>query len=327
MKKKLIICSILCMLAVSAPSLYAAEAHTDATVDTVMTANPKNENFQAETTEVSETDSVEISGNSVTQVNAFGNRIGVYRINWEVALKVVPQNEQDTNLTDPLTENSASEADSNYITNSADAPQNASTDQSLVLELQFPFAGGKKDTLQFTFSLDIEQAIPAKQSVEIETEPTEPELPVEVIPPAETEPEKPSAAGAINETVPAINYTEDDLLWLARIIQAESGGESMESKIAVGSVILNRVESSQYPNTIYDVIFDTKYGVQFSPTKSGSIYNTPSADSYEAAKRCLEGERTDCRIIFFIMKKSAPGSWIDRTRTLIVTIGTQNFYA
>ena len=84
-------------------------------------------------------------------------------------------------------------------------------------------------------------------------------------------------------------YNSDSLYWLSRIIHAESQGESMKGKLAVGNVILNRVRSSTFPNSIYSVIFDRNYGVQFTPTENGTIHQTPGADSVAAAKMVLEG--------------------------------------
>lgn len=118
-----------------------------------------------------------------------------------------------------------------------------------------------------------------------------------------------------------------DLYWLARIIHAESAGEPMTGKIAVGTVVMNRVDSSMYPNTIYDVIFDRKYGTQFTPVASGTIYNDPSEDCIEAARRVLNGERTDSRILFFVNEKIATSNWISQNRTYILTIGNHKFYA
>lgn len=119
----------------------------------------------------------------------------------------------------------------------------------------------------------------------------------------------------------------ENLYWLSRIIHAESQGEPMTGKIAVGTVVLNRVENSLYPNTIYDVIFDRKHGTQFTPVATGTIYNEPSADSIEAARRCLAGERTDSRILFFVNEKLAPNNWISQNRTYILTIGNHKFYS
>lgn len=122
-------------------------------------------------------------------------------------------------------------------------------------------------------------------------------------------------------------YRSDEVYWLARIISAESRGEPLRGKIAVGNVILNRVKSRSYPNTIYGVIFDKRYGVQFSPVSNGTIYNTPTAESIIAAKICLEGYSVSNAILYFVNPQKAPNSWISRNGTLITTIGNHAFYA
>ena len=86
-------------------------------------------------------------------------------------------------------------------------------------------------------------------------------------------------------------YDAVDLYWLSHIIYAESGAESMEGQIAVGNVVLNRVASDSFPNTVPAVIFDRKNGVQFEPVSNGTIYKTPSSASVQAAKRAMDGER------------------------------------
>ncbi len=121
-------------------------------------------------------------------------------------------------------------------------------------------------------------------------------------------------------------YRDDEVLWLSRIINAESGGEPLKGKIAVGNVILNRVRSSAYPNTIYGVIFDKRYGVQFSPTSNGTIYNTPNEESIIAAKICLEGYTISDKIIYFVNPKKAPNSWVSKNRPHFTTIGNHAFY-
>lgn len=121
-------------------------------------------------------------------------------------------------------------------------------------------------------------------------------------------------------------YNQNDLYWLSRIIQAESGGEPLAGKIAVGNVVMNRTRRSEYPNTIYGVIFDKKYGTQFSPAASGTIYNTPSADSIRAAKICLEGFSLDDEMIFFLNPRIATNFWIAQTREYVMTIGNHDFY-
>ena len=121
-------------------------------------------------------------------------------------------------------------------------------------------------------------------------------------------------------------YNSTDLDWLSRSISAEAKGEPFAGQIAVGNVVLNRVRSSQFPNTVKGVIFDTKYGTQFSPVSSGTIYNTPTASAIRAAKICLEGYSLSTKMIYFYNPGIATSSWIGRTRPYIMTIGNHKFY-
>ena len=122
-------------------------------------------------------------------------------------------------------------------------------------------------------------------------------------------------------------YDSDAVLWLARIIHAESSGEPLLGKIAVGNVVLNRVNHPSYPNTIYGVIFDRKYGVQFSPVLYGTIYNTPAYDSVLAAKICLEGFDVSEGSLFFLHPEASTSSWIPNSRQYKFSIGNHDFYA
>ena len=121
-------------------------------------------------------------------------------------------------------------------------------------------------------------------------------------------------------------YAEDAVYWLSRIISAEAKGEPMEGKIAVGNVVLNRVRSSAFPNTIYGVIFDKKYGIQFSPVANGTIYASPTAESVIAAKICLEGYSLSDDALYFVNLHIAPNSWISQNRPYLFTIGNHTFY-
>lgn len=121
-------------------------------------------------------------------------------------------------------------------------------------------------------------------------------------------------------------YTEDELFWLARIVFAEARGESMEGKIAVANTVLARVASPEFPNTIYGVIFDRKYAVQYEPVANGTIYNTPDADSYEAARRALSGENVVPGSLYFFNPRKASSNWIAKNRTYLKTIGNHVFY-
>lgn len=122
-------------------------------------------------------------------------------------------------------------------------------------------------------------------------------------------------------------YAEDAVYWLARIISAESRGEPLIGQIAVGSVVLNRTRSSAFPSTIYGVIFDRKYGVQFSPVSNGTIYNTPTSSAILAAKICLEGFSVSDRALYFLRPSASTSSWIVKNREFLFVIGNHYFFA
>ena len=122
-------------------------------------------------------------------------------------------------------------------------------------------------------------------------------------------------------------YNSSDVYWLSRIINAESSGEPMKGKIAVGNVILNRVASPSFPNTIYDVIFDTNGGTQFQPVANGAINATPSNESVIAAKLCLDGASVAANSLFFLNPAIATSSWISNNRPFVTSIGNHYFYA
>ncbi len=119
-------------------------------------------------------------------------------------------------------------------------------------------------------------------------------------------------------------YNQEDLYWLSRIIYAESGNQSLEGKIAVGNVVLNRVASTQFPNTVYDVIFQRN---QFTPASNGRIQKTPTAECVIAAKLALEGANTAGNALYFINPSISSSSWFSRNCTYVATIGAHAFFA
>lgn len=121
-------------------------------------------------------------------------------------------------------------------------------------------------------------------------------------------------------------YTKSDLDWLAKIVNAEAEGEPMSGKTGVANVILNRVESNVFPDNIYDVIFDRKYGVQFTPVANGRIYNDAAAESYLAAKNALRGESAAGESLYFCNPSISTNFWIINNRQFYKTIGNHNFY-
>lgn len=121
-------------------------------------------------------------------------------------------------------------------------------------------------------------------------------------------------------------YNADDLYWLSRIIYAESNIEPFKGKIAVGNVILNRVRSNEFPSSIYGVIFDRKYGTQFTPVANGSIYNSSSPSCIIAAKICLEGFTFSDSILYFMDASAASNMWVANNRPFAFNIGKHSFY-
>lgn len=122
-------------------------------------------------------------------------------------------------------------------------------------------------------------------------------------------------------------YDEGELYWLSRIIYSEAGIEPFTGQIAVGNVVLNRVRSEQFPDTIYEVIFDRAYGVQFTPTANGTIYCEPDEEAIIAAKLCLEGYTLSEGILYFLNPALSSNFWVPNNRDYVMTIAGHDFYS
>ena len=103
----------------------------------------------------------------------------------------------------------------------------------------------------------------------------------------------------------SISYSDADLKLMAAIIQAEAGGESYAGQLAVGTVIMNRVKSSLFPNTLSGVIYQKN---QFQPVRDGHLAlileRGPNESCTNAAKQVLNGYRSG-DWLFFMTKKWA----------------------
>lgn len=118
-------------------------------------------------------------------------------------------------------------------------------------------------------------------------------------------------------------YNSDTLFWLSRVIYAESGNQSLDGQMAVGNVVMNRVKSPAFPNTIKEVL-SQKY--QFATWRDGDLANrTPNSSSVIAAKLVMDGgvvEKVKGALYF-----DATGtSWASRNRQLLAVIGAHYFY-
>lgn len=121
-------------------------------------------------------------------------------------------------------------------------------------------------------------------------------------------------------------YSSDDVYWLSRIIYAEARGECLEGKIAVGNVVLNRVASDAFPDSVKDVIFDSSTGIQFTPAYSGAIYNTPTEECVIAAKLAIDGADVAEECLYFTSSYAADTCWAAKNREFYTQIENQVFY-
>ena len=112
-----------------------------------------------------------------------------------------------------------------------------------------------------------------------------------------------------------------DLYLLAKCIHAEARGESYLGKVAVGAVILNRVASPDFPNTVYGVIYQPW---AFTCTEDGQINLEPDRASYQAAQDALNGWDPTYGCIYYYNPKTATSSWI-WSREVVTTIGDHVF--
>ena len=114
-----------------------------------------------------------------------------------------------------------------------------------------------------------------------------------------------------------------DVDLLARLISAESRGEPYEGQVAVGAVVLNRVNHASFPNSISEVIYQSG---AFSCLYDGQFDQPVAESSYRAARDALNGWDPSNGAIYYFNPATATSSWI-RSRPAIVTIGKHMFCA
>ena len=115
--------------------------------------------------------------------------------------------------------------------------------------------------------------------------------------------------------------SSSDLNLLARVVHGEARGEPYKGKVAVAAVVLNRVESSSFPNTIAGVVYQSG---AFSAVKDGQINLTPDSESIRAAQDAMNGWDPTGGCLYYYNPNTATDSWI-RTRTVKTVIGRHYF--
>lgn len=116
-------------------------------------------------------------------------------------------------------------------------------------------------------------------------------------------------------------YTNHDITVLAKMIHGEARGESYIGKVAVGAVILNRVEDKKFPNSIYSVCFQPG---AFDAIRDGQYYMNPDTDSINAAKAALNGWDPTYGALYYWNPDTATSKWI-WSRKIITQIGKHVF--
>ena len=113
----------------------------------------------------------------------------------------------------------------------------------------------------------------------------------------------------------------NDVNLLARLVYGEARGEPYAGQVAVAAVVLNRVKSSSFPNTIAGVIYQKG---AFTAVSDGQINLTPNQTAYNAARDALNGWDPSYGSIYYFNPSTATNAWI-WSRPHVVTIGKHRF--
>ena len=132
------------------------------------------------------------------------------------------------------------------------------------------------------------------------------------------------AVGGVTARALGIYMSEresNDLYLLAKCIHAEARGESYTGQVAVGAVVLNRVKSSSFPNTISGVIYQP---YAFTCVQDGQINLSPNSTAMSAAKDAMNGWDPSYGSLYYYNPRIATSKWIFSRQT-VVTIGKHVF--
>lgn len=116
-------------------------------------------------------------------------------------------------------------------------------------------------------------------------------------------------------------FTESEISLLARIISAESRGEPYEGQVAVGAVILNRIDHPSFPNTLAGVIYQP---LAFSCINDGQVHENVSASAIQAAQDAINGWDPSGGAIYYYNPAKTTNKWI-YSRPVISSIGNHKF--
>lgn len=129
------------------------------------------------------------------------------------------------------------------------------------------------------------------------------------------------STGSSSSSSGSSSYSDADVQLLARLIYGEARGESYVGQVAVGAVVMNRIRSSSFPNTMSGVIYQ-RYA--FTAVDDGQINLTPNQTAKKAAQDAMNGWDPSYGALYYYNPKTATSSWIFSRQTT-VTIGNHVF--
>lgn len=116
-------------------------------------------------------------------------------------------------------------------------------------------------------------------------------------------------------------YSESDINLIARVVYGEARGEPYTGQVAVAAVILNRVKSSSFPNSVSGVVYQNG---AFDAVSDGQYNLKPDSTAVKAVKDAVNGWDPTYGAIYYYNPKTATNKWI-RSRPVIITIGNHVF--
>ncbi|OBZ17958.1 spore cortex-lytic enzyme [Bacillus sp. FJAT-26390] len=123
------------------------------------------------------------------------------------------------------------------------------------------------------------------------------------------------------ETLKKVSVNKSELDMLARIIYAEARGESYKGQVAVGAVVMNRMASSSFPNSIKGVIEQPR---AFTAVDDGQYSLTPDKTAYQAAQEAVKGYDPTNGALYYFNPETATSDWI-WSRKQTIKIGRHIF--
>ncbi len=134
------------------------------------------------------------------------------------------------------------------------------------------------------------------------------------------------------ESAVIYDLSEEDYDALLRIVEAEASGEDIRGRMLVANVVLNRVESGCFPDTVKEVVYQREGGrAQFSPVATGKIDRVAvSGATKEAVDLALQGEDESEGALYFMAPEYADAGnrrWFEENLTLLFAYHGHEFYA